>query len=132
MSEQICTACGSDQLKPISILHSCVCDGKVTQTVDSFYCTKCGHVELYARASEIEKCLKQEADRKAFEDESRIREDKIKSLELKIIELRGVISDENQTVKVVNEAKEKLRIAENELRELKDKRPSKFTMHKLY
>ncbi len=134
MSERICTACGSNELKPIPILFSNVCrtEGEVRQTVDSFYCVKCGHVELYARTAEVDKHLKQEAKQKAAEDESRAREEEIRSLESKIAELRNIIADENQTVKAVKEAKSELNSAENKLRELKASRPSKFTMHKLY
>lgn len=134
MSERICTACGSSELKPIPILYSDVSatEGEVRQTVDSFYCVKCGHVELYARIAEIDKCQKQEAKQKAAEDESRAREEEIKSLESRIAELRSIIADENQTVKAVKEAKNEMNSAENRLRVLEARRPSKFTMHKLY
>lgn len=134
MSERICTACGSNELKPIPILFSNVCrtEGEVRQTVDSFYCVKCGHVELYARTAEVDKCQKQEARQKAAEDESRAREEEIRNLESRISELKNIITDENQTVKAVKEAKNEMSSTENRLRELKASRPSKFKMHKLY
>ena len=46
-----CTACGCEDLKKIKIISSEILatHGYVEQTVDSYVCTKCGHVELYAK-----------------------------------------------------------------------------------
>ena len=46
-----CTVCGCEDLKPIRIINSQVLrtHGYVEQTVDSYACTKCGHVELYVK-----------------------------------------------------------------------------------
>lgn len=53
-----CTVCGHDKLKKIRILDNQVVatEGYVAQTVDSYACEQCGHVELYANSkSELKK-----------------------------------------------------------------------------
>ena len=44
-----CTACGCKKLYKIEIINNQVVatEGYVEQTVDSYACEKCGHVELY-------------------------------------------------------------------------------------
>ena len=127
MPDRKCTACGSEELKPIPILYGSICEGKVEQTVDSFYCTQCGHIELYARSTEIQKCVEKEKLQKAAEEETKAREAEIKRLELRKAELKAIISDENQTVKAVREAETELKNVEMTLRRLIDSgRVSKF------
>ena len=51
-----CIVCGCEKLKEIKIIDNQVVatEGCVTQTVNSYACEKCGHVELYANSkSEI-------------------------------------------------------------------------------
>ena len=53
-----CTVCGHDKLKKIRILDNQVVatEGYVAQTVDSYACEQCGHVELYVNSkSELKK-----------------------------------------------------------------------------
>lgn len=49
-----CTNCGCKKLQEISILESDVIRiyGSVWQTVSSYACEKCGHVELYVCVDE--------------------------------------------------------------------------------
>jgi predicted nucleic-acid-binding Zn-ribbon protein len=44
-----CTACGNNKLYEISIIDNQVVrtEGYVAQTVNSYACENCGHVELY-------------------------------------------------------------------------------------
>ena len=44
-----CTACGCEKLYKVEIINNQVLatEGYVEQTVDSYACEKCGHVELY-------------------------------------------------------------------------------------
>lgn len=46
-----CTACGCENLKEIEIIGDSILatHGSVWQTVNSYMCQKCGHVELYAK-----------------------------------------------------------------------------------
>ena len=52
-----CTVCGCEKLNEIKIIDNQVVatEGYVAQTVKSYACESCGHVELYAKKSKEEK-----------------------------------------------------------------------------
>ena len=52
-----CTVCGCEKLKEIKIIDNQVLatEGYVAQTVNSYACEKCGHVELYIKQKEEKK-----------------------------------------------------------------------------
>jgi len=51
-----CTLCGNEKLKEIKIIDNQVVatEGYVAQTVKSYACEKCGHVEMFYDLSKTE------------------------------------------------------------------------------
>lgn len=115
-----CSICGSENLFEISIINNQVLrtEGYVSQTVLSYACEDCGHIELYAPQEMINK--RKESIK--FEKEREIKlinlNEKIAGVNDDINKLKTIIADENQKVKTVNEAKNKLNEAESELKKL--------------
>lgn len=54
-----CIVCGCEKLKKIKIIDNQVVasEGYVAQTVNSYACEKCGHVELYANNKSEIRCM---------------------------------------------------------------------------
>jgi len=94
----------------------------ITNT-ETFACKKCCHIEWFVNEDAIQIAFQQyEHNRKhTIEHKKKLTRLKIKksNLENKINKLNNIISDENQTVKTVNEAKLKLQSLINELSNLK-------------
>lgn len=64
MSERKCTSCGSVDFIPMPLLKGTLFfeAGDLRSNVDSFACSKCGHIELYAIHSQIDEYYEKEAE----------------------------------------------------------------------
>ena len=108
-TQRKCTVCGNTELIPLRFAYV---DGEpgvfFEPTVDSFACTKCGHMEFFAREEDIQRYLdKREIERNA----SAKREADLCELKVAKIErerLLSITEDENQTLKSIREARDKL------------------------
>lgn len=129
-----CSVCGSEKLFEMSIINSNILrtEGSVKQSVISYACEECGHIELYATQEMINK----HRETVKLEEEREIKLENLKkklaSVNEDIDRLEAIIVDENQTVKTVNEAKSKLNELKKELRDLQQELASgnsKYTMY---
>jgi len=118
-----CTNCGGTELAPCEIRTSgmgseCHVTGNVSNTI-TYYCKKCRHVEFFLSEAEIQSIALHE--KKDADDKEQIRqyEEKKAALQKEFEELQRIISDENQTVKAVNDAKSKIADVDYELRTLR-------------
>ncbi len=88
-------------------------------TLDAYACKKCHHVDFYV----TEKTIKKYEDQVKKQEEYCRRMDEYQSrkneIEKEMARLKEIINDENQTVKAVNEAKEKLSGLDFESRNLR-------------
>lgn len=105
-----CLRCGNDELHQITLEFECFEDLVFgpQRTADAFACYKCGHIELKLSKEELERYhekVKQEAKEKA---KKKRYEKLVKKLEKEAEELKKIINNENNTVKSVKEAQEKL------------------------
>lgn len=112
-----CSKCGCDKLFEMSIINNQVLatEGYVSQTVRSFACEDCGHIELFAPQELIDKhkeCVRQSKER---EQEIMRINSKIEAIKDIIIKLESIIADDNQTVKAVKLAQEQLKEAKSGL-----------------
>ncbi len=117
-----CSVCGCNNLFEVRIIDSEILSGYgvVEQSVKSYACEKCGHVELYVSQEYLDKRNRQIRLKKEHEAKIAELKQKIAAKESEIENIKKIISDENQTVKTVREAKEKLDKLESELQQLED------------
>ena len=118
MAERKCTACGSTELFPFDLVNlgDVIVEGNPRFQYESFACKNCGHIELYADSTAVEKYW---SDLKAKEEKAaRISEleNELAELKKRKVELHSIINDENQTVKAVNQAKQDIVHIDNEIR----------------
>ena len=115
-----CTNCGNETFFETKILdnHVLATEGYVAQTVRSYACLQCGHIELFVSQNDIDAYNEEQAKKKKEQDEKNKLAVEIENQEKNIIELRKLINDENQTVKTVKEAKANLELAERKLNDL--------------
>lgn len=117
-----CSICGCKNLFEISIIDNQVLrtEGYVAQTVLSYACEDCGHIELYASQEMIDK----HKGTKRFEQERKMKladiNKEIATVNENINKIKTIIVDENQTVKTVNESKKKLNELESTLKKLQN------------
>lgn len=86
-----------------------------------FICKNCGRVEIYCPGSP-ESFKKQEAAQKKAAEEEQTRQQRVEELNNRKKVLNAIVSDENQTVKAVREAKEELVRIDEELKVLNPKK----------
>ncbi|MDY0236632.1 MAG: hypothetical protein RBR71_11410 [Gudongella sp.] len=130
MTEKKCLACGGTNLVPYSPCKVLTC-GEIgfDYLTESFACVNCGHIEFYAIQSKLDKQLehnKKEEERKKLAAEY---DKQIEAKKAELEKLRSIIADENQTVKAVKEAENKIVDVENEIRGLKS-RKERETCHR--
>ena len=93
--------------------------GEIRQKVQVLACTECGFIQMFdadkVQVNSVLETRRKEEEAKQRELE---RQEKIKKLNKEIADTKAIIGDENQTVKVVREAQEKLRRLEEQLSEL--------------
>ena len=107
-----CPNCGKQNFKEAKLLETCIVEGYQEELFQAYACLHCGRVEIYMLESEEvinrkiakeketeEKKLKEEARRKAAEEERNKR----------IEELKGVLTDENSTIKEARQAESELK-----------------------
>lgn len=112
-----CPNCGNETFKTVETHDICILrtSGEITQVAIAYACEKCGRIELYMPESWIRQNIdakKIDEDKKNFYAE---KTERIKKLKMKIDNLKEIINDENQTVKAVREANEKITELEKEL-----------------
>jgi len=93
----------------------------------AYFCRKCRHVELFLSETEIQAMDTREKNETAHNN--RVREYMMKKEMLlqRLERLQRIISDENQTVKAVNDAKEEIQYVQAELSGLVEPRdPNSF------
>ena len=117
-----CTHCGGLELAPcnISIEGMGVGDrvtGNISNT-STYFCKKCRHVEFFLSETEIQAIAVREKNEADYREQIRQYEREKAALEKEFEVLQRIISDENQTVKVVNDAKQRIADIDNELRTL--------------
>ena len=125
MTDKKCPSCGGTDFVPYQFASYLATE--FTPLVDTFACTKCGRVEFYARPDQLKGSIDkikrdQELDAQIAEYDIKIQE---KERELE--RLRAIANDENQTVKAVKEANERIFEVENEIRMLQAQKPCKKT-----
>lgn len=122
-----CLSCGCERefvdikLAEVLILSDC---GNYSQTVKAYACTECGFVQLYDK-EQVNKRLKEMKNEEEFSKKLEEYNNKISALQEEIKKTQVIIEDENQTVKTVREAKDRLVKLKNELEWLKGNRPLK-------
>ena len=104
-----CTQCGNDKffksrLQGPTTFEMWFCDDFIP-----FVCEKCGHVELFAELKVLDEHANQVKKVLAEQEFNKAKSRKIEELTQEIQRLEKIIADENNTVKVVNAAKEDLK-----------------------
>lgn len=93
--------------------------GTYAPTVDVYVCESCGHVEIFV-CDELKKKreddIKRQKRKKVFEQGKK---SQIERLEKEIEELEKIIVDDSNSVKLVNESKEKLVQVKEQLKKVK-------------
>lgn len=108
-TQRKCTVCGNKELIPLRFGYV---DGEpgvfFEPTVESFACTKCGHMEFFAKEEDIQRYL----DRKEMERSARMKREadecELEAAKIERERLLSITEDENQTLKSIREAREKL------------------------
>ena len=121
MAERKCPHCGSTEFVGIPLASVSGLDVGYDEYVSAMACVKCRHVELVAYPEVVEKELNRiKTEEKKAAEKVKL-EKRIKEIKSEIDNLKKISKDENQTVKTVREAKEKIIQLEEELRALQDK-----------
>ena len=106
-----------------NIGHSNCSEGAFISDVDAFVCLKCGRVEFYAKKEIVDKRLAEAERKKEIEAERERIDQEIALKQKELSKLEAVAKDENQTVKAVREAEERIAQVKKEIDILKAKRP---------
>ncbi len=77
-------------------------------------CKKCGHIEFFSKEA-LAKYNKDCADKKKADIAKQVAAKRYESLKKELKQLEDVIKDENQTVKAVKDAKERIEKVRKEL-----------------
>ena len=113
-----CTNCGKSNFSIFCFSFKtgcCECIGTeheaYNENIEPYACEECGRIELFSNKSN-QQTLYEEAQFEKEKLEHASKTEQIKkeksSLEKQINELKKLVNDDNQTVKVVNEAKQQL------------------------
>lgn len=118
--EMKCPFCGPSEFIEIPLI-SIFIDGTIyAENGTSMACTKCGHVEIKADLDMLKKILDREKTEQKNKEMIAELEKEIQSLEEEKERLEKIIADENQTVKNVRIAKEKIASLNDDLHSLKE------------
>ena len=96
-----CTVCGSKKMFKVSVF-----DGD--EAIRSYACADCGHVDFYVAQEIIEDYKKAERATKEIDKKAAAEKKKIDAIIAEIQKYENIVTDENQTVKAVNAAREKI------------------------
>ena len=106
-----CSVCGCEETVRIGYIDSVDAE----QTLEAYGCTKCRHVDFFVPEERMAVINSRLADEGKIRKINRDREEEASRIRKEIDECERIIADENQTVKAVREATERL----EELKELK-------------
>ena len=115
-----CTSCGGSELIDC-VISAYDSIGEVTSDIrnaSTYACRQCGHVGWYLSEQTFKAHDQREKQKAEYRADLVKYEQRKKSLESEIERLRKTITEENQTVKAVNNAKTKLADLEKELKSL--------------
>ena len=103
------------------LAHLIVLDGEYRELIDSYACTECGHMELYAKPEELKKVI--ECNKRAEEKMRAIAsyQKELDGLMARQSELESFIQDEEQSVRSIREAKEELSSLGSEISSVRSK-----------
>ena len=116
-----CTQCGNGKFFRTVLNTECTdgnCYGLQKHAV-SYSCFKCGHIEWFVRNEILKAHIDAERKNELFKQKVANYERRRKELRAQIIEVQRIVNDENQIMKVVNEARQKLAYLQNELQNLR-------------
>lgn len=120
MMKMKCPFCGPSEFIEIPLI-SIFIDGTIyAENGTSMACTKCGHVEIKVDPDMLKNILDQKKTEQRNKEMIAELEKEIQSIEEEIEHLEKIIVDENQTVKNVRIAKEKIASLNDEVHSLKE------------
>ena len=99
-----CSVCGCEETVRIGYISSVDAE----QTLEAYGCTKCRHVDFFVPEERMAVINSRLADEGKIRKINRDREEEASRIRKEIDECERIIADENQTVKVVREATERL------------------------
>ena len=108
-----CTVCGSKKMFKVSVFDA-------DSPIRSYACADCGHVDFYVAQEIIEDYKKTEQASKEIDKKAAADKKKIDAIIAEIQKYENIVSDENQTVKAVNAAREKIIELREELVKLEE------------
>lgn len=120
MVEMKCPSCGGTEFVPYELAIGMA--GEYEEQVDAFACMGCGRIEVYARKNILDRKADQIRQAQRVQEERKEIDAEIAVKEKELEELKKIIGDENQTVKNVREAKEKMVEVQNRINVLRNRR----------
>lgn len=117
MKKMKCLFCGCERdfvdikLADVLILSD---SGNYEQSVKSYACVECGFVQLFDK-EQVDKRLAENKKNEDYEKKFAKYHAEVNAIKKEIEVTQAIINDENQTVKAVKEAKEKLNELNNKL-----------------
>ena len=115
-----CPSCGGTEFVPYELAIGMA--GEYEEQVDAFACMGCGRIEVYARKNILDRKADQIRQAQRIQEERKEIDAEIAAKEKELEELKKIIGDENQTVKNVREAKEKMVEVQNRINVLRSRR----------
>lgn len=122
MAEMKCPSCGGTEFVPYELAIGMA--GEYEEQVDAFACMGCGRIEVYARKNILDRKVDQIRQAQRIQEERNEVDAEIAVKEKELEELKKIIGDENQTVKNVREAKEKMVEVQNRINVLRSRKSS--------
>lgn len=120
MAEMKCPSCGGTEFVPYELAIGMA--GEYEEQVDAFACMGCGRIEVYARKNILDRKADQIRQAQRNQEERKEIDAEIAAKEKELEELKKIVGDENQTVKNVREAKEKMVEVQNRINVLRNRR----------
>ena len=117
-----CPSCGGTKFVPYGLAIGIA--GEYEEQVDAFACMGCGRIEIYARENILDRKVDQIREAQRIQEERNEIDAEIALKEKELEELKKIIGDEDQTVKNVREAKEKMVEVQNRINVLKGRKSS--------
>ena len=120
MKKMKCLFCGCERnfvevnLADVLIVYD---SGSYEQSVKSFACVECGFVQSFDKDQVAKKLAEIKADEE-YEKKLAEYNAKIDALQNEILATQAIINDENQTVKAVKDAREKINELNNKMRNM--------------
>lgn len=122
MADMKCPSCGGTEFVPYGLAIGMA--GEYEEQVDAFACMGCGRIEVYAKTNILDRKVDQIRQAQRIQEERNEVDAEIAVKEKELEELKKIIGDENQTVKNVREAKEKMVEVQNRINVLRSRKSS--------